>query len=99
MVTAFIFFIHFIFLLIVFTKFWQNEGLSTAFTNLALVSILFTVGWSIAGTATKFLIDAEGFGIYYDRDALSLTILTFGELFFYRVYYHDLFTSDGKEIQ
>ncbi|MBV6513477.1 MAG: hypothetical protein HRU80_11090 [Ignavibacteriales bacterium] len=91
MITAFIFFAHLLFILIIFTKKWQDENLTTAFLNAGLIAILFTVGWSIAGIPTKYLIDPEGFGIYYDRDAITLTLLTIGEYFFYRMYYPEYF--------
>ncbi|MDZ7766894.1 MAG: hypothetical protein U5K00_21175 [Melioribacteraceae bacterium] len=48
MITALIFTAHLIFILLIFTKKWQNESLQTAFVNLALIIILFSVGWSIA---------------------------------------------------
>ena len=76
MITAFIFFIHFIFALIIFTKKWQEESIASGFLNLALIGILFAVGWSISGIVAKLIMDQEGLGIYYDRDTFSLTLLT-----------------------
>ena len=99
MITAFIFFAHLTFTLIVFTKKWQDENLSAAFTNLALIGILFAVGWSITGMITKLLMSPKGFGLYFDGDTFSLTILSIAEYFFYRMYYSDLFSEAGKEKQ
>jgi hypothetical protein len=99
MITAFIFFSHLVFSLIVFTKKWQDENLSAGLMNLALIGILFAVGWSISGMAVKFVMEPKGFGIYFDRDTFSLVILSIGEYFFYRMYYSDLFTEDRKEKQ
>jgi hypothetical protein len=96
MITAFIFFGHLVFSLIVFTKKWQDENLSAGFMNLALIGILFAVGWSISGMAAKAIMEPKGFGIYFDRDAFSLVILTIGEYFFYRMYYMDIFAEDSK---
>jgi hypothetical protein len=87
MITAFIFFIHFLFALIIFTKKWQEEDLKTGFINLALIAILFSVGWSIAGIIAKLFLEPEGFGIHFNRDTFSLTLLTLGEYFFFRFYY------------
>ncbi len=101
MITAIIFFLHIIFALIIFTKKWQEESLSAGFLNLALIGILFAVGWSIAGIIAKFVMAPEGLGIYYDRDTFSLTILVLGEIFFYRIYYKETVTTtvDDKEKQ
>ncbi|MBS4033753.1 MAG: hypothetical protein KGZ85_04750 [Ignavibacterium sp.] len=99
MITAFIFFLHFIFLLIIFTKKWQDEGLSSGFINLALIGILFAVGWTITGLIAKLVMEPEGFGIYYDRDTFSLTLLTIAEFFFYKFYYQETSTAIDKEKQ
>ena len=96
MITALIFFGHIIFSLIVFTKKWQEEKLSAGFMNLALIGILFAVGWSISGMIAKALMDTKGFGLYFDRDTFSLVILSIGEYFFYRMYYKDIFNEDDK---
>jgi hypothetical protein len=89
MITAFIFFIHLIFITVIFTKKWQEESLSVAFTNVALIIILFSVGWSITGTIAKVIMEKEGLGIYFDRDTFSLFLLAIVEFFGYKFYYGD----------
>jgi len=97
MISAFIFFAHFIFLLIIFTWKWQKDGISGAVLNVSLVLILFAVGWTITGMIAKFLMEPEGFGLYYDRDTFSLSLLTIIEILFYRIYYKP--TAADKETQ
>ena len=99
MITAIIFFAHFIFLLIIFTKKWQEEGLSSAWMNIGLIGILFAVGWTATSIIAKILMVQAGFGIHFDRDTFSLTLLTILEVFFYRIYYKDTVTEDDKGIQ
>lgn len=100
MITAFIFFLHLIFALVVFTKKWQDENISAALLNMGLIGILFAVGWSVTGMIAKALMETEGFGIYFDRDTFSLVLLLIIEYFFYRMYYKDLFSTEGgKEKQ
>ena len=96
MITAFIFAAHLIFALYIFTKKWQDENLSAGFLNIALIAILFAVGWTITGMIAKFLMEPQGLGLYYDRDTFSLTLLTIIEIIFYRFYYKQS-TADGKE--
>jgi len=98
MISAFIFFAHFIFLLLIFTWKWQKEGISGAVLNVSSILILFAAGWTITGMIAKFLMEPKGLGLYYDRDTFSLTLLTIIEILFYRFYYKQ-FTVDGKEIQ
>ena len=89
MVSAIIFFIHIIFALVIFTKKWQEEKLSAGFINLALIGILFAVGWSITGIIAKLIMKPEGFGPEFNRDTFSLSLLTIAEYFFYKFYYKD----------
>lgn len=99
MITAFIFFLHLIFVLYIFTKKWQEEGLTSGFVNLALIGILFAVGWTITGLIAKVLMEQKGLGIYFDRDTFSLTLLTVAEIFFYRFYYRENSIEAGREKQ
>lgn len=89
MISALIFSGHLIFILVIFTKKWQDESLSSAFTNLALIIVLFAVGWSIATAVVKLFIDSKGFGIQFDGDTISLTLLAIVEYFFYKFYYRE----------
>jgi hypothetical protein len=103
MITALIFSVHLIFMAVIFTKKWQDESISSAFINLALIIVLFAVGWSISTSVVKLVIDSKGFGIQFDADAISLTLLSIGEYFFYKFYYReeekpvDNTTEDDKE--
>jgi len=99
MITAFIFFAHFLFALIIFTKKWQEEGLSSSFLNLGLILILFAVGWTLSGLIAKLFMEPEGFGIYFDRDTFALSLLTLIEIIFYRIYYKETATEGDKEKQ
>ncbi len=99
MITAIIFSAHLVFALVIFTKKWQQENLNSGFINLALIGVLFAVGWSISGIIAKLIMKPEGFGVFYDRDTFSLTILSISEFFFYKFYYKEETTSAGTEIQ
>jgi uncharacterized membrane protein YhdT len=98
MVIAIIFLLHAVFITYIFIKKLKSTNLSSALIDLLLIIILFSVGWSIATMVTKIFWDPSGFGKYFDRDSISLTILTVVEYFFYRFYFKDLLpTSNGKE--
>ncbi len=86
-------------MLIIFTKKWQEDGLSSGFFNLGLIGILFAVGWTITGMIAKLVMEPEGLGIYYDRDTFSLTLLSAAEFFFYRFYYTETPIANDKGTQ
>lgn len=99
MINAVIFTVHLIFALVVYTKKWQDESVSMALLNVGLIGILFSVGWGITTMIAKSLMEAEGFGVQFDRDTFALTLLSIAEYFFYKMYYRDLFTEDDTEKQ
>ncbi len=96
MISAIIFTAHLFFILVIFTKKWQDDSLQSAYVNAGLIILLFSVGWSISTMLLKVFIEPEGFGIYFDRDAMSLTLLSIVEYFFYRFYYSDEIIGDDK---
>ena len=97
MIFVIIFIAHFIFALIVFVKKYQSDGLSTAGMNVILIIILFAVGWTVTTLISKLLMDQEGFGTEFNRDAFSLSLLTIIEIIFYSYYYRPTFTEGGRE--
>lgn len=99
MITAFIFFAHLIFALVIFTKKWQEESVNAGLLNLALIAILFSVGWTITGIIAKLIMEPKGLGIQFDRDTFSLTLLSIAEYFFYKFYYKEEpnSTDTGKQ--
>lgn len=87
MVSVLIFAAHIIFFVFVFTKKWRKESISSAVINALLIIILFSVGWTISTMLMKIFFEPKGFGEYFNRDDISLTVLTIAEYFFYRFYY------------
>ncbi|HTR82024.1 MAG TPA: hypothetical protein VMM58_10375 [Bacteroidota bacterium] len=86
MVTLFVFYLHTVGAVYAFTEQYQEEGLGAGTLAVAFMGIIFSVGWSISTFFLKFLIKEEGFGMYFNRDAMSLALLTIGEGFFYYYY-------------
>lgn len=84
MVTLFVFYIHVVAAAGIFTKRWQESGLKEGFLSVGFLILIFSVGWSISTFILKLFIDEKGFGVWLDRDALSLLLLVMMEfLFFY----------------
>ena len=86
MVALFVFYLHTIAAVYGFTDQYQEEGISAGALAVAFMGIIFSVGWSITTFILKYLIDEKGFGLYFNRDAMSLTLLTLGEAVFYYFY-------------
>ncbi len=86
MVALFVFYLHTIAAVYGFTDQYQEEGLSAGVLAVAFMGIIFSVGWSITTFILKYLVDEKGIGIYFNRDAMSLALLTVGEGIFYYFY-------------
>ena len=97
MIIAFIFAAHLVFALIVFTKKYQSESLTDALINIALIIILFFVGWPLVTMIVKIFSEPKGFGVHFDRDTIVLTLLTIIEYLFYRMYYKEYFIIGGDK--
>jgi hypothetical protein len=84
MITLFVFYIHTIAAVTIFTKRWQHSGLGEGILGVGFLALIFSVGWSICTFVMKLLVDEKGFATWLDRDALSLLLLAIMEaLFFY----------------
>ncbi len=86
MITLFVFYAHAVAAVYAFTDQYQEEGIGAGALAVAFMGIVFSVGWSISTFVLKFFVSEKGFGIYLNRDALSLAVLTVGEAVFYYLY-------------
>ncbi len=97
MIIVLIFLLHIIFIGIVLYKKTKKESFGSSLIDLALIIVLFSVGWSLSAMVVKLFFSPIGFGKYFNRDTIVLTLLTIVEFLFYKFYYRELFsTSSGK---
>lgn len=89
MVELLVFYVHVVAVATMFTKRWQDEGLSEGFLVVFFMVLIFFVGWSITTFLMKLVVEKEGFGMFLDRDAASLLLLTVGESILYYFYLRD----------
>ncbi|MGB2869647.1 MAG: hypothetical protein WBD36_14420 [Bacteroidota bacterium] len=101
MVAGFIFILHGVALLIAYFRF-KGQGVKEGLLAVAFVVIIFSVGWTISTMLTSLLFTPDFVVRWYysqtnsyflqilrkefNRDTISLVLLTLGELLFYSVY-------------
>jgi len=83
MITLFVFYLHTIAAVTAFTKRWQDGGWGEGLLGIAFIALIFSVGWSITAFILALIVEKKGFGIWFDRDAMSLALLTLLEAGFY----------------
>ena len=86
MIEVAVFYIHAIAAIAAFTKRWQDEGFGEGILGVAFMALIFSVGWTITTFLVRLLTPEKGFSQVLDRDALSLLLLTIGEVIFYYFY-------------
>lgn len=89
MIPLLVFYIHIVAVSAVFTKRWQEDGPGEGFLAVFFMALIFFVGWSIASFIAKIFLDQEGFGVFFDRDAAALVMLTAGEAVLYYFYFRE----------
>ena len=89
MIPLIIFYLHIIGISAAFTSEYQKEGTGAAFLSIGFVVLIFSVGWTISTFILKYVMDETGFGIWLNRDAFSLVLLTIAEVVFYYKYYSE----------
>ncbi|MDR0926179.1 MAG: hypothetical protein LBO69_00245 [Ignavibacteria bacterium] len=87
MLELFIFHLHILAGLYAFTKYWQNQCLRDGFLALAVVALVFIVGWSIATSIAEVIYPDSINSYYFSKDALSLVLLIIPEIFFFYFFF------------
>ncbi|MBP8975587.1 MAG: hypothetical protein KBG83_02620 [Bacteroidetes bacterium] len=111
MVSATLFIFHIIACLYAFLKF-KKESLSDGFLAVGLMIIVFAVGWTITTMITNLIFTPDWFIRWYykplestfwqvmrkefNRDTISLVLLTFGEAFFYVIFFFPSISGKKK---
>lgn len=87
MIPVFIFYIHVIFLVYLFTKNYINENFVSGFLSILFVIIIFSVGWTLCEFIMSRFMKPEGLSLLFPRYAFSLVLLSIMELIFYKFYF------------
>lgn len=98
MIPVFIFFLHTLLLVYIFSKNYIEEGMLSAFLSVLFVIIIFSVGWTFSEFVLGFFMGIEGFGLLFPRAAFSLAMLTILESVFYKFYYSKKNVTSGPAL-
>jgi hypothetical protein len=98
MIEVAIFYIHGIAAIAAFTKRWQDEGTGEGILGVAFMAVIFSVGWTISTFMIRLLTPEKGFSRAFDRDALSLLLLSIGEGLFYYFYLKESATHPSAPV-
>ncbi|HYQ86434.1 MAG TPA: hypothetical protein VES59_04225 [Bacteroidota bacterium] len=83
MITLFIFYLHTMAAVALYTKRWQGSNWKEGLLAVGFLLLIFSVGWTMSTFLVSLFISERGFGIWLDRDTLALVVLTMLEAVFY----------------
>jgi hypothetical protein len=95
MIPVLVLYAHIVGVAAVFTRRWQEGGLVEGILAVAFMSLIFFVGWAMSSFVLKLFMAPEGLGVFLNRDAASLLLLTLGESVLYYFYFRE--EGDRKE--
>ena len=87
MIEVFIFLLHILAALYAFTRAWQDNHIKEGVLAVALIGLVFAIGWSITGTVAHLVMPGGGFPPWFTADTLSLVLLLIPELLLFRVFF------------
>ncbi len=96
MIILFVFYLHTIACVYSFTKRWQESNVGWGLLAVGLIVLIFFVGWTLADSLLKLVVEKKGIGILFDRDAMALTLLTIVELLF--LYFQTIWRMKKKTV-
>ena len=83
MVAVIVFAAHGLAAIYAFITRFRQGGPSEGILAVAFLAIIFSVGWTILTMITGLVFEPAGFSKLFNRDAITLTLLTICEGFFY----------------
>ena len=97
MIGVAIFYLHIIAIVAVFTRNWQRGGMGEGFLGTAFFALIFSVGWTFSSFLLSVIIPPEGFATWFDRNTMSLIVLTAMEYLMYKLYFWDYLFKGEKQ--
>jgi len=85
MIEVLIYHLHVVAFVYAYVQRWQREGVKGGLLGVAIVALVFVIGWSLTGAIARLLVSNDGPGL--TSDTLSLLILLPLEVVFFYVFF------------
>lgn len=79
--------LHLIAALYAFVQRWQEENAKEGVLAVALIGLVFAIGWTITGTVARFIMPEQSGTPWFTADTLSLLLLFIPEVFLFRAFF------------
>ena len=87
MIEILIFHLHIVGATYAFTKNWVRGTIKDGLLALAIIGLIFTIGWALSSPIAGLIMPAKWNSIYFTTDTLSLVLLFIPELLFFYFFF------------
>ena len=87
MIELLIFHFHIVGALYAYTKRWQEAGVKEGLLAIALIGLVFVIGWSITGAIANVVFPPAWESVWFRKDTLGLVLLFIPEVIFFKVFF------------
>ncbi|MBL7999696.1 MAG: hypothetical protein JNL32_13810 [Candidatus Kapabacteria bacterium] len=78
---------HIVAILYIFTKRWQEAGAKEGILGVALMGLMFVIGWSVTSPLAGFIMPDAWRTQWFTQDTLSLLLLLIPEVIFFAIFF------------
>lgn len=97
MIELVILYIHMVGVSYAFAKSWQKTGVKDAAQSVALIGLVFVIGWSITSPLANLVLPNEWRSRAFSSDTLGLILLLIPEIVFYKLFF--IKDDDSTKVQ
>ena len=83
MIEVIIFYLHIVGGVFVYTKYWQRGSIREGFMGLALLALMFSIGWVMMSFIVGLIYPSSWETLLFRKDTVSLLLLSIMELYFF----------------
>ncbi len=87
MIEILIFHLHIVAAVYIFTKYWRTSRVREGFMGLSLFILLFSIGWPMMTFIVNLCYPDNWETIFFNKDTLSLLMLTSVEVYFFKHFF------------
>lgn len=87
MIDIIIYYLHIIGAIYAFAKIWQNGSAKEGGLAVAIIALVFSIGWALTGTVAHTIMPDSWDSTYFTVDTLSLILLVIPESFFFNFFF------------
>lgn len=87
MIELFILYLHIVGASYAFAKSWQKTGMKDGLQSVALMGLVFVIGWSITSPLANIVLPNEWRSQRFSSDTLGLIMLLLPEVLFFKMFF------------